>query len=151
PHKVYFLEPNFHDEKGMIRLSLETDSAIRVLKSSVPNPLTWTKKFEELTATDIERLRTASATIEATGAETHETPAVPEVSAKETPTSSLGQMLVLLGVAFVLGAAHALTPGHGKTLVAAYLVGERGTFGHAVLLGVVTTLTHTGVILLVAA
>jgi len=57
--------------------------------------------------------------------------------------------LLLLSAAF--GAVHALTPGHGKTLVAAYLVGERGTVWHALLLGVVTTLTHTGTVLLVAA
>src|SRR5207247_2429020 len=54
----------------------------------------------------------------------------------------------LLGLAAFLGAVHALTPGHGKTLVAAYLVGQRGTVGHAVLLGVVTALTHTGAVLL---
>jgi len=46
---------------------------------------------------------------------------------------------------------NALTPGHGKTLVAAYLVGERGTVWHALLLGVVTTLTHTGAVLVLAA
>jgi nickel/cobalt exporter len=57
----------------------------------------------------------------------------------------------LLALAAVLGAAHALTPGHGKTLVAAYLVGERGTVGHAVLLGIVTTLTHTSSVLALAA
>ncbi|MBL8794770.1 MAG: nickel transporter, partial [Planctomycetia bacterium] len=57
---------------------------------------------------------------------------------------------VLLYLAAILGAGHALTPGHGKTLVAAYLVGERGTVWHAVLLGVVTTLTHTSTVLLLA-
>jgi ABC-type nickel/cobalt efflux system permease component RcnA len=53
--------------------------------------------------------------------------------------------LVLLGlvVAFGLGAAHALSPGHGKTMVAAYLVGNRGTLRHALILGVTVTLTHT--------
>src|ERR1700690_3931544 len=50
---------------------------------------------------------------------------------------------VALGVAFVLGAAHALTPGHGKTIVAAYLVGSRGTLKHAVFLGAMVTFTHT--------
>jgi ABC-type nickel/cobalt efflux system permease component RcnA len=59
--------------------------------------------------------------------------------------------LLLLVLAAGLGAAHALTPGHGKTLVAAYLVGERGTIWHAILLGVATTLTHTGVVLALAA
>jgi ABC-type nickel/cobalt efflux system permease component RcnA len=57
----------------------------------------------------------------------------------------------LLLLAALFGAAHALTPGHGKTLVAAYLVGERGTVGHAILLGVVTTLTHTAAVLVLAA
>ena len=50
---------------------------------------------------------------------------------------------IALAVAFVLGAAHALTPGHGKTLVAAYLVGSRGTFKHAAFLGAMVTFTHT--------
>ncbi|HBY98125.1 MAG TPA: ABC transporter permease, partial [Chloroflexi bacterium] len=51
-------------------------------------------------------------------------------------------------VALVLGALHALTPGHGKTIVAAYLIGSRGTVGHAAFLGGVVTLTHTGSVLL---
>jgi ABC-type nickel/cobalt efflux system permease component RcnA len=49
-----------------------------------------------------------------------------------------------------IGAVHALTPGHGKTLVAAYLVGEQGTVWHALTLGLVTTLTHTGVVFVLA-
>jgi nickel/cobalt transporter (NicO) family protein len=48
-----------------------------------------------------------------------------------------------LGVAFFLGAAHALTPGHGKTIVAAYLAGSRGRVFDAVYLGAVVTATHT--------
>ena len=59
---------------------------------------------------------------------------------------------VLLSAAFIaagLGALHALEPGHGKTIVAAYLVGSRGTARHAVLLGLVVTAAHTaGVYLL---
>jgi hypothetical protein len=43
-------------------------------------------------------------------------------------------MLVAILSAFVLGAGHALTPGHGKTIVAAYLVGSRGTLKHAAFL-----------------
>ncbi len=55
----------------------------------------------------------------------------------------LNMILVAIAVAFVLGAAHALTPGHGKTIVAAYLVGSRGTMKHAALLGAMVTFTHT--------
>ncbi|MGB3769072.1 MAG: sulfite exporter TauE/SafE family protein [Phormidesmis sp.] len=50
--------------------------------------------------------------------------------------------LTLIGV-FAWGAAHSMSPGHGKTLVAAYLVGERATPLHAVFLAAITTITHT--------
>jgi ABC-type nickel/cobalt efflux system permease component RcnA len=52
-------------------------------------------------------------------------------------------MLLALLAAFAFGAVHALSPGHGKTLVAAYLVGSRGTPRHAVFLGLTVTFTHT--------
>ncbi|MGD0130915.1 MAG: high frequency lysogenization protein HflD [Bryobacteraceae bacterium] len=52
-------------------------------------------------------------------------------------------IVAAIGIAFVLGAAHALTPGHGKTIVAAYLVGSRGTLKHAAFLGAMVTFTHT--------
>lgn len=55
----------------------------------------------------------------------------------------IGTLLIVLATAFGLGAAHALSPGHGKTIVAAYLVGSRGTAKHAVFLGLTTTITHT--------
>jgi nickel/cobalt exporter len=57
----------------------------------------------------------------------------------------LGVWVVLgsLAVALLWGAAHALSPGHGKTIVTAYLVGQRGTPRHAALLGLIVTVTHT--------
>lgn len=71
---------------------------------------------------------------------------------RDTATASLAASIPSFGVvalvsAFLLGAAHALAPGHGKSLVAAYLVGSRGTVRHAVLLGLLVTLTHVGVVL----
>jgi nickel/cobalt transporter (NicO) family protein len=59
---------------------------------------------------------------------------------KEIPLNILFAALI---VAFGLGAAHALTPGHGKTIVASYLVGSRGTMKHAAFLGLMVTATHT--------
>jgi ABC-type nickel/cobalt efflux system permease component RcnA len=59
-----------------------------------------------------------------------------------TPTG-LGVILAALGLAAGLGAFHALEPGHGKTMVAAYLVGSRGTAWHAIVLGLVVTASHT--------
>ncbi len=60
-----------------------------------------------------------------------------------------GVVLLAVAVAAALGALHALEPGHGKTVVGAYLVGSRGTASHAVLLGLIVTASHTaGVYLL---
>jgi nickel/cobalt transporter (NicO) family protein len=52
-------------------------------------------------------------------------------------------ILASLAAALFWGAAHALSPGHGKTIVTAYLVGQRGTARHAALLGLIVTATHT--------
>jgi nickel/cobalt transporter (NicO) family protein len=53
--------------------------------------------------------------------------------------------------AFLWGAAHALTPGHGKAVVAAYLIGARGTARHAGILGLTVTLTHTAGVFILGA
>jgi nickel/cobalt exporter len=83
------------------------------------------------------------------------------VQAQNTPRDRFTQLIsaqgdlsfwVLLSAGLIaagLGALHALEPGHGKTIVAAYLVGSRGTAGHAGLLGLVVTASHmAGVYLL---
>lgn len=60
---------------------------------------------------------------------------VPEI----TPTIALFGLLLALG----FGALHAMSPGHGKAIVGAYLVGSRGTPKHAAFLGLTVTITHT--------
>jgi len=52
-------------------------------------------------------------------------------------------LLLLFAAAFGWGALHALSPGHGKSMVAGYLVGSRGTPRHAAILGLTVTVTHT--------
>jgi nickel/cobalt transporter (NicO) family protein len=60
-----------------------------------------------------------------------------------------GVLVLLLLAAFGWGAVHALSPGHGKAMVAAYLVGTRGSTRDAIVLGATVTVTHTaGVIAL---
>ena len=56
---------------------------------------------------------------------------------------SAGVIALSLLLAAFWGAAHALTPGHGKAIVAGYLVGSRGKPRHAVALGLIVTVTHT--------
>ncbi len=64
--------------------------------------------------------------------------------------------VIALVISFVLGGLHALTPGHGKAVVAAYLVGTKGRIIDAIFLGLIVTFTHTfsvisiGIILLFA-
>ncbi len=82
-------------------------------------------------------------------------PVRPKATGGNTPRSRFTDLIAtqgnvsiwfLVSAAFLaagLGAMHALEPGHGKTLVAAYLVGSRGTAKHAVLLGIVVTAAHT--------
>ncbi|HSM82031.1 MAG TPA: sulfite exporter TauE/SafE family protein [Nodosilinea sp.] len=73
------------------------------------------------------------------------TPKAPTFTVKSASSAALGSrawFVTLLG-AFFWGAAHSLSPGHGKTLVGAYLVGERATSRHALFLALMTTVTHT--------
>ena len=100
----------------------------------------------------------------ATTAATATTPTAPTsagavpggVSGSDLPsifrTADLTPLVLLVSVltAAALGAGHALTPGHGKTLMAAYLVGTRGTPLHAAGLGLSVTLSHTLGILVLA-
>ncbi|PZV05391.1 MAG: ABC transporter permease [Leptolyngbya sp.] len=73
------------------------------------------------------------------------TPKAPTFTVKSANSAALGSrawFVTLLG-AFLWGAVHSLSPGHGKTLVGAYLVGERATSRHALFLALMTTVTHT--------
>ena len=92
--------------------------------------------------------------VPAWGDEIHESGRLPEVGAEEGKTDALSDMLRskelslgliagALALALFLGAAHGLEPGHGKTIVAAYLIGSRGTVGNALFLGGIVTFTHT--------
>jgi nickel/cobalt transporter (NicO) family protein len=61
--------------------------------------------------------------------------------ARQHLTVSFG--LLAFALAFALGTVHALAPGHGKTVMAAYLVAQRGAAGQAMMLGLTVTVTHT--------
>ena len=61
---------------------------------------------------------------------------------------SIGFGVVALGLAVVLGAVHAFAPGHGKTIMAAYLVGQRGSLRQAGVIGLTVTATHTAGVLI---
>jgi nickel/cobalt transporter (NicO) family protein len=62
----------------------------------------------------------------------------------------MGEGILYLAASFWLGAVHAATPGHGKTIAATYIVGARGRPVDALVLGIFVTLSHTSGIVLVA-
>jgi nickel/cobalt transporter (NicO) family protein len=60
---------------------------------------------------------------------------------------TLGVGLLAIALALVLGASHAVLPGHGKTVMAAYIAGRQGSVRDAVMVGATVTATHTGGVL----
>jgi high-affinity nickel-transport protein len=89
-------------------------------------------------------------------------PTVSPVAAPKTPRSAFTELihsnnngfwflLVAALIAASLGALHALEPGHGKTIVAAYLVGSNGTAAQAIALGLIVTTAHTAGVYLLGA
>jgi ABC-type nickel/cobalt efflux system permease component RcnA len=162
PRRFTLRENNFDQEAGHVALSLVTESGVAVVEQTVPDEALKTRPAAELQPGDEERLRKLSVTfrpgVSAPATDTPSTqPEVPRAGGDPAPPllqllldSERGYWLLLL-LAAGFGAVHALTPGHGKTLVAAYLIGERGTALHAIVLGLITTLAHTGAVLLVAA
>jgi len=132
-----------------------------VEKTGTVRPITQTetKNAQRQRLTHHEETKTESPTRDLNQAVTNATVQL-QANRQATPRSTftelmatkqlgLGIILVALAVAAGLGAFHALEPGHGKTLVAAYLVGARGTMRHALLLGLIVTGAHTaGVYLL---
>lgn len=162
-HKLDFHEGNYELEAGMIRLGLTSAGGVEIVDQTVPSKELQERPARDLKPGDEDRLRKASATFRLPPIATASSvePPMPE-KATTGPggdddhgllgllfDDSRGLWLLLL-FAGIFGAAHALTPGHGKTLVAAYLVGERGTVWHAFILGLSTTLSHTGVVILAA-
>jgi ABC-type nickel/cobalt efflux system permease component RcnA len=153
PQAVAFQDSSFADRPGWREVIVRAGDGVQILESSAPDH----DITSELTSYPVDVLRGLPATSRASfrfapGAAGAPAPAAAPAPVRggdqlsalvQTPISGplglLGALLVALG----LGAAHALTPGHGKTIVAAYLVGTRGTVAHAIFLGITTTVTHT--------
>jgi len=75
------------------------------------------------------------------------TTAYTNLVSRATLTPAFALLAIVLSM--MLGGLHAFAPGHGKTLMAAYLVGREGTWRQAAVIGLSVTVTHTiGVLLL---
>lgn len=160
PLRVVYRNTNFSERLGWQEIVAQGNEGVVLQDSNVPE----VDISNGLQQYPQERLSTPLAVQSATftavaleGADTREVTGQP-VSEMSTPavaqedeftrlirTRQLTTTIVMaaMAMAFLLGAFHALSPGHGKSIVAAYLVGSRGTPRHALFLGATVTLTHT--------
>jgi hypothetical protein len=153
--RLVFHDTNFADRIGWKEVVVRADRGARINSSSAPTE----SESDELRAYPKELLRSP---LDVTSVEARYEPSTergmpPSLSATPVPEHSgsafealvgrgdlgIGVILLSLLIAAFWGAAHALTPGHGKAIVAGYLIGSRGKPRHAVLLGGVVTVTHT--------
>ncbi len=156
-HRVHFEDANFRERAGWRETIVSASSGISVFNSTAyGNGITDELKAypeDSLSAPLNERVVEFSFTKGAapSGANallTRDGRAVVQSRdrfAELIAVSNLTPLIALLGllIAAALGALHALSPGHGKTVVGAYLVGSRGTARHAAFLGFTVTVTHT--------
>ena len=152
---IDYEDTNYDGRLGWHEIVVLPDTGIRLVKSSAPTqdrshelrvyPQDMlTSPLDVRTAT-ISVIPGASTVTGAPGQETALAARTTDRFAALITTESLSPLVQLLSLllALGLGAVHALAPGHGKTIVGAYLVGARGTGRHALFLGLTVTITHT--------
>lgn len=167
--EAMLIETTFDGVPGWHEIIVVAGDGVTLAESSVPAE----DVSDELTAYPPDRLTTPLSVREATfrfalntGAPSStlptETPsdgpresAAPSPSAPDDPlvallgpSPTLAAMFVGVFLAIALGAAHAISPGHGKTLVAAYVIGSRANIGQALWLGLTVAVTHTAGVLI---
>lgn len=157
-HKLQFENTNYKERVGWNEIVVQREAAVKVFNSnafgnSVTDELKTypenmlaaplSERSAELSFTDgaipegAKELQNRNGSMSASVQKDKlaELIAIPEI----TPAIAAFGLLI----AFGLGAMHAMSPGHGKTVVGAYLVGSRGTPKHAAFLGLTVTITHT--------
>ncbi len=161
-HSFQFREGNYaEDDFSKVEILTAPTDASTLSNLNLPSPDIVAKNPLDRGPGEAEKLRLASFnfSLEANGNPSDSIgfsplPADPNKHADDSMLNLLldnkSNRWLLFLFALFFGAAHALTPGHGKTLAAAYLVGEKGTLAHAFLLGAVTTISHTGGVILLA-
>jgi ABC-type nickel/cobalt efflux system permease component RcnA len=159
-----FVETNFQDLRGQVDLQFAETQGGTLLEITAPGKGLKDRPIVERSGDDEQKIRSLSAKFEPAASPSPIASTAAEAVEPPTPTfwqrvrqrgliallDLPGGLIVVLIGSILFGAVHALQPGHGKTLVAAYLVGERGTVAHALTLGLVTTITHTGVVLIIS-
>jgi nickel/cobalt exporter len=157
---LYYRDDNYLHRLGWKEIVIKAREGISLVNSTAPevDQSNGLRTYPEDTLSSPPNLSEASSTFILRGGNFSQTTQSQPDSAtvKLTPkpddaftslitAEELTVPVVVLSLVFALGlgAAHALSPGHGKTIMAAYLVGTRGTVKHALFLGLTVTLSHT--------
>ena len=157
---VEYRDQNYADRIGWREIVVRPAEGVALLESTAPTEDVTDELRtypDDLLSSPLDVSEVGFTFIAATGAaapEMHARAAEPTESAPGRPggafvslisTSDLSLPVILIALLAALGfgALHALEPGHGKTLVAAYFVGVKGTAKHALLLGLTIAATHT--------
>jgi nickel/cobalt transporter (NicO) family protein len=160
-------DTNYTSGEGMSRLAVRGMSGIVIRGDSLPSDVTLipNRRVWQLTDAEERRTRRLEVQFEPGGGSTAEAPAPPPAanevrtpSPSGRPAERLSQLLdhssvSRLGlwlIALTLGAAHAIQPGHGKSLVAAASVSGRAGSQRGIVLALVITLAHMSGVLAIA-
>ena len=162
PSRFQYRDDNYPSRAGWKEIIVLNSDGVALLASTVGTQdrsrALSNYPADQIPPQDVQASFTVSLDTQSRGRVEQDSPQ--ESSASKTPRDAFTDVILNedvgvtamglgLAIAFVFGSLHALAPGHGKTMVAAYLAGSRGTAKHAVALGIVVTVTHTlGVFLL---
>ena len=159
-------DSNYVAAEGTSRLAIRGDDGVTVRGDGLPGDVQAIPIRPVWQLSDSEERRTKQVEVEFGAAPRPETggATAPKPIAPVRPSRpAAGSLPGLLGrgaglsmgwlglIAFGLGAAHAVQPGHGKTLVAATVIGRRGGVIRGVVLAMIVTTVHVGGVLAVAA
>jgi ABC-type nickel/cobalt efflux system permease component RcnA len=160
PRRVEIRDLTYTDFPGLVGIKVGpgTGTTVRV-REDTSDPTDNLRSYEEISRADIPSNRRLSLTVRpgpgiARGPDGELLKLGPPEPPESSPGDSFTQLfedaaqgegvfIAFLLAAFAWGSLHALSPGHGKAMVAAYLIGTRGTPRHALALGGIVTATHT--------
>jgi nickel/cobalt transporter (NicO) family protein len=158
-------DTNYASGEGRSRLALRAVGGVVIRGDDMPREVALIPHRPAWQLSDAEERRTrqVDADFEPGGSDTDESPTQASIEAagpsrSGIPAEGLSRLLErssasglgLWVVALTLGAAHAIQPGHGKSLVAAVSLGERGDWRRGIVLALAITLAHMGGVLAVA-
>lgn len=154
-HDLDFEDANYPDRLGWREVTAAGDGAT-IVRSDVPSESPSLRLTSYPKSVRPSNIRSATIAFRPGGAPLREAPAG-ETSTQASgglladfasrPDLSAGLVVLMVMAAIAVGAVHALGPGHGKSLIGAYLVGSGGTLRQAVAVGAAVSVMHTASVL----